>query len=172
VSGADPNSGHLALVELEQHVPQFTLVTQNVDDLHNRAGSQRVIELHGNLTRTKCFEEGDIVTEWEATTKGPPRCPRCGGLLRPDVVWFGEGLPRQALTAAIEATHTCDLFFSVGTSAVVQPAASLPLEARQHGATVVEINPQQTPVTPYMDFVLSGPAGQVLPALVQATWTA
>lgn len=129
---------------------RITIPTDLVDALQNArevavltgAGSQTVIESHGNLARTRCFDEGDIVAEWEATAKGPPRCPRCGSLLRPDVVWFGEGLPRQALAAAIEATRTCDLFFSVGTSAVVQPAASLPIEAKHQGATTVEFNPQ------------------------------
>jgi len=168
VAAAEPNPGHLALAEMEQRVPQFTLITQNVDSLHRRAGSQNVIELHGNITRTKCFDEETIVTSWPDTDEVPPRCPRCHGLLRPDVVWFGEQLPHGALSRAVEAARQSHVFLSVGTSAVVQPAASLPLEAVQNGALTVEINPQPTPISPYMDYVLPGPAGEVLPALVKA----
>ena len=168
VSQAKPNPGHLALAELEQRVPKFTLITQNVDGLHQRAGSRNIAELHGNINRTKCFDEGDIIDSWPPTTELPPRCPRCGGYLRPDVVWFGETLPPQALHAAFEAAQQCDLFFSIGTSALVKPAASLPYEALRRGVTVVEINPDETPLTPYVTFALQGPSGQVLPALVQA----
>lgn len=168
VNQANPNPGHLALAELEQRVPHFTLITQNVDGLHARAGSQHIIELHGNLNRTKCFENDRMVTKWEESDEVPPRCPRCNGLLRPDVVWFGEMLPSGMLTAALEAVHSCHVFLSIGTSAVVQPAASLPTEALRSGAIAVEINPQRTPLTPYMSFHLAGPAGEVLPALVEA----
>src|SRR5574341_154130 len=129
VAKAAPNPGHLALAELERRVPRLTLVTQNVDGLHQQAGSRGVIELHGNLQRTKCFEENVVVEAWPITGAAPPRCPRCGGLLRPDVVWFGEALPQPALAAAVEAAQACDLFFAIGTSALVQPAASLPFEA-------------------------------------------
>ena len=170
VAAAAPNPGHLALAEMEQRRPPFTLITQNVDSLHRRAGSQNVIELHGNITRTKCFDEGTIVTSWPETDEMPPHCPHCHGLLRPDVVWFGEQLPQDALSRAIEAARRSDVFFSVGTSALVQPAASLPLEAVQSGAVTVEINLQPTPISRYMDHVLSGPAGEVLPALVKAVW--
>jgi NAD-dependent deacetylase len=95
-----PNPGHLALADLQRRVPEFFLITQNVDGLHQRAGSQRVIELHGNINRTKCFEEDQVVEKWEETGEVPPRCPRCGGKLRPDVVWFGEMLPPEAMAAA------------------------------------------------------------------------
>lgn len=167
VAKAGPNPGHLALTHLEQMVPYFTLITQNVDDLHRRAGSANPLELHGNIYRTKCFEENVVIESWPETEEIPPRCPRCGGLLRPDVVWFGESLPRQALSAAFAAAESADVFFSVGTSGLVQPAASLPLSAIEQGATVVEVNPNPTPLTPRMDYVLSGPAGEVLPALVE-----
>ncbi len=170
VSQAEPNPGHLALVEMERRAPRFTLITQNVDGLHRRAGSRRVIELHGNIVRTICSRERLVVEQWEETGEKPPRCPRCGGFLRPDVVWFGEMLPAHALQAAIEAAREAQIFFSVGTSAVVQPAASLPFEAVRHGATLVEINLEETPVTPMAHYVLRGPAGVVLPALVEATW--
>ncbi|MFN8455606.1 MAG: NAD-dependent deacylase [Anaerolineae bacterium] len=147
VSQAQPNPGHMALAELEKFVPTFTLITQNVDGLHQRAGSHNVIELHGNINRTKCFEEGVIIDAWPPTAETPPPCPRCGSHLRPDVVWFGENLPPQALEAAIKAAHTCDVFLSIGTSGVVHPAASLPFYALQTGATLVEINPDETPLT-------------------------
>jgi NAD-dependent deacetylase len=167
VTQAKPNPGHLALAELEQCVPKFTLITQNVDGLHQRAGNRNVIELHGNINRTKCFDEGGIIDSWLPTTELPPRCPRCGGLLRPDVVWFGESLPQEALVVAFMAAEQCDLFLSIGTSALVQPAASLPLVALEQGTVVVEINPDTTPLTPRVTHALRGPAGQVLPALVK-----
>jgi NAD-dependent deacetylase len=167
VSQAEPNPGHLALAKLEQHLPHLTLITQNVDGLHRQAGSQNIIELHGNIRRTLCFEEGNVVESWEDSNDVPPRCPRCGGLLRPDVVWFGESLPQAALARAFEAAEQCHLFLSVGTSALVQPAASLPLIALEHGATVVEINPDETVLSHRMTYTLRGPAGQVLPVLVE-----
>lgn len=170
VTDVAPNPGHHALVEIEKRAPQFTLITQNVDGLHQRAGSRDVIELHGNISRTLCFDEGTVVEDWAETDDVPPRCPNCGGRLRPDVVWFGEPLPQRAIEAAAHAARSCDLFFSVGTSAVVQPAASLPHEAIRRGAVTVEINPQSTPLTDRVTYVLPGPSGQVLPALVQAAW--
>jgi NAD-dependent deacetylase len=166
VAQAAPNPGHLALAALEQRVPHFTLITQNVDNLHRQAGSKNVIELHGNIARTICFDDRQVVETWPDTADVPPRCPRCGGLLRPDVVWFGETMPPQALHAAFAAAQECDLFFTIGTSGLVQPAASLPLAAARPGIPVVEINPQETPFTPYAAYVLTGLAGQVLPALV------
>jgi NAD-dependent deacetylase len=165
VAEANPNPAHFALVELEQRVPEFHLITQNVDGLHQRAGSQRVIELHGNITRTKCFDEGTIISKWMDTGELPPKCPNCSGLLRPDVVWFEEALPEAEISLAQQASRDCDVFLSIGTSTVVYPAAALPLEALRRGATVVEINPQSTPLTDKADFVLSGAAGAVLPEL-------
>lgn len=171
VSQAQPNPGHLALTKLEayltSHTSRFTLITQNVDGLHQKAGSQNMVELHGNINRTKCFEEGIIIDTWPPTYEAPPRCPRCGGYLRPDVVWFGENLPSQALEAAVEAAHTCDVFLSIGTSGLVHPAASLPYYALQTGATLVEINPDETPLTPNATYALHGPSGQVLPELLR-----
>lgn len=172
VAAVEPNPGHLALAEMEQHAPRFTLITQNVDSLHQRAGSQTVIELHGNLARVKCSREERIIDDWRETDEGPPRCPYCNAYLRPDVVWFGEMLPHDALAHAIVAARSADIFLSIGTSTLVQPAASLPLEAMEVGAIVVEINPDATPISPRMDFALRGPAGVVLPALVAAAWPA
>jgi NAD-dependent deacetylase len=147
---------------------RFHLITQNVDGLHQRAGSRNVIELHGNITRTKCSEEGTIVSSWKDTGEVPPKCPACGGLLRPDVVWFEEPMPEEEMQQAMTASTHCDFFFSVGTSTVVYPAAALPSEALRSGATVVEINPQPTPFTVQAQFALAGAAGIVLPELVKA----
>jgi NAD-dependent deacetylase len=170
VAGAQPNPGHHALAALARRVPQLTLITQNVDNLHQAAGSADVIELHGNIQRIKCSRDGAPVDEWVDTGEVPPRCPLCGAYLRPDVVWFGESLPAPALFAAVAAARDCDVFFAIGTSALVQPAASLPLEALQRGAVVVEINPEATPLTHAVTYALAGPAGQVLPALLAAAW--
>ena len=167
VSQAAPNPGHLALVALETILPKFTLITQNVDGLHQRAGSQAVIALHGNIMETKCFAQGHPVASWPETDDMPPYCPTCNSLLRPDVVWFGENLPAAEIQTAVQAAESCDIFLAIGTSAIVQPAASLPLIALEHGATAVEINPQTTPLTRWMDFVLTGAAGTVLPILVE-----
>jgi NAD-dependent deacetylase len=171
VSQAQPNPAHLALVEMAHRVPAFTLITQNVDNLHQRAGSQDVIELHGNITRIRCAADGRIITPWQESDQLPPRCPDCNHYLRPDVVWFGENLPRAALERARQETEQCDLFFSIGTSALVQPAASLPLLAVENGAILVEVNPEETPLTHFADYALHGPAGEVLPALLQAVWS-
>jgi NAD-dependent protein deacetylase/lipoamidase len=170
VAKAAPNAGHLALAQLESRFSQpgtrFTLITQNVDGLHQQAGGRDVIELHGNLWRTKCFTEDRVVEAWPPTDEAPPRCPRCGGLLRPDVVWFGEALPRAGLAKATQASRTCDFFLSIGTSALVQPAASLPLIALEQGAVVVEINTDETPLTAQVTYSLRGAAGTILPELV------
>jgi NAD-dependent deacetylase len=170
VGRAQPNPGHVAIAQLEQLVPNFTLITQNIDNLHATAGSQQIVELHGNIRRSKCIAEGHTVTEWDDKEKVPPLCQHCGSLLRPDVVWFGEDLPHSALQASFTAARTCDLFFSVGTSGLVQPAARLPLEAAASGAIVVEVNPQPTPLSPYMDYRLEGLSGVILPTLLAATW--
>lgn len=169
-SAAQPNPGHLALVELAKLFPSFTLVTQNVDGLHTRAGSPDVIELHGSIALTLCFDERTPVSESEYTDDGktPPRCPRCGGLLRPGVVWFNESLPPAALSRAERAAQSCDALLSIGTSSLVHPAAGLPLLAKQNGALLVEVNPSPTPLTRHADAVLQGPAGQLLPELVRA----
>jgi len=165
-----PNPGHFALAKLEQRLPRCTLVTQNVDGLHQRAGSRRVLELHGNITRTKCFAENTLVDAWEDCGEVPPRCPRCGGLLRPDVVWFGEMLPLEICEEAEEAARSCDLFLCVGTSTQVQPAAELPFLALRAGADVLEVNPQPTPLSRHATWVLRAPSGHALPALLEAAW--
>jgi NAD-dependent deacetylase len=161
-----PNPGHLALAQIESRFPRVLVITQNVDGLHQRAGSRRLVELHGNLNRTKCCECAAPADNWADDGQVPPRCPACGGLLRPDVVWFNEALPTAALSAAREAAAACGVFLSIGTSGLVEPAASLPFEALRSGAVVVEINPQPTPLSDRATFVLRGPAGVVLPELV------
>lgn len=172
VEEAEPNAGHRALVDLEGHVPGLSVITQNVDDLHNRAGSSTVIELHGNITRSYCMDceqPADAEAVDAAIQEGEPaRCSECNGLIRPDVVWFGEMLPPKAIDRADAATNRADVFLSIGTSAVVYPAAQLPLDARANGAYVAEINPEATGITGEIDESIRGPAGDVLPALRDA----
>lgn len=172
VTEAEPNAAHRALADLEALVPSVTVITQNVDDLHNRAGSRSVWELHGNITRNYCIDceqEASPERVDDAIEQGEPAtCTACGGLIRPDVVWFGEMLPPNVLQKASQAADSADVFLSIGTSAVVHPAARLPLQARDAGAFVAEINPESTPVTSIADAVLQGPAGTHVPALVEA----
>lgn len=172
IAQSEPNPGHLALASLEKMALKrgqgFTLITQNVDHLHQQAGSQAIIELHGNIFRSKCAQcQQQPSSELPKVTTGSelPRCPSCGGLYRPDVVWFGENLPRDALQRAFEKSNNCDLFLSIGTSAKVQPAASLPIMAVQNGATLVEINPNPTPLTPTVNYAIQDNAGQILPLI-------
>jgi NAD-dependent deacetylase len=171
LAGARPNPAHLALAAIERRVPRFLLITQNVDGLHQAAGSTRVVELHGNIGRVRCSRGCGVVVRWDdAGADEPPRCPGCGAFLRPDVVWFEEMLPPEALDAADAAARECEVLLVVGTAAEVYPAAALPDAARACGATVVEVNPQPTALTAQADHVLRGAAGVVLPVLVAATW--
>jgi NAD-dependent deacetylase len=165
-----PNPSHIALKEMGSHIPDFYMITQNVDGLHQKAGSKQVIELHGNITRIKCSHGCGVILEWEDTPGRVPTCPRCGNKLRPDVVWFGETLPRKEIEAALEAARTCQIFFSIGTSSLVQPAASLALLAKQRGAVLVEINTEETPLTPSADYYFRGKSGEILPELVRQVW--
>lgn len=170
VARAEPNAGHRALVELAARVPHLTLVTQNVDSLHQRAGSSGVLELHGNIMRTVCFgcrtPSGGLVD----LTRGVPRCGFCGDLLRPDVVWFGEALPADTLTRAALESRQANLFLSAGTSSLVYPAASLPFEALTGGAALLEVNPDPTPLSTRARWSLRGPSGEILPALLAAAF--
>jgi NAD-dependent deacetylase len=160
------NPGHEVLASWEKFFPTFHVITQNIDGLHQKAGSQNIIELHGNIWKLRCTGEGTI-TENYTNPLGeiPPHCPNCGALLRPHVVWFGESLDGAILQSAFALSSSCEMMFVIGTSAVVQPAASLPLQAREYGATVVEINPDPTPLTPYVDFSFRGKAGEILPKI-------
>ncbi|MFP4649141.1 MAG: SIR2 family NAD-dependent protein deacylase [Halorhodospira sp.] len=161
---AEPNAAHCALAAWAKVLRWLQVVTQNVDGLHQRAGSEHVIELHGNIHRDRPFQ-GALAPGVDAPEL--PRCPHSGALLRPDVVWFGEQLPAGALDGAVSAVRDADLMLSVGTSALVQPAASLPLEALERDIPVIEINREPTPLTPVANWSFHGSAGALLPALVE-----
>ena len=169
VEQAQPNSGHFALAEIGALTLSFTLVTQNIDDLHERAGSSQILHLHGRIARFHCnlcqFEHA--LTSHERVASQPPHCMNCGGLVRPSVVWFGEMLPNRVLDRAWREAERCDLILVVGTSGVVYPAAQLPFVARHAGGRVIEINPEETPVAEIADISLTGPSGQLLPQLAE-----
>ena len=155
VGQAQPHAGHAALIRLEELVNELTIVTQNVDGLHQRAGSGRVLELHGNILQSICSSSMRVIDEeWIRDAQEiPPKSPFVdGALARPGVVWFGEALPGDVLDEAIRVIGNCDVCMVIGTSAVVEPAASLPLMAKRSGAYLIEINPQETPLSPYTDF--------------------
>jgi NAD-dependent deacetylase len=169
VKRAVPNPAHRALATLEERLEDaFTLVTQNVDGLHRRAGSRRVLELHGDLLRTICSVDRDPVDEEEIADGEPPPCPRCGAPLRPDVVWFGEMLPAGTLREAFEAASNCDLMLVVGTSGRVHPAAALVPVALESGARVVVVDPGEPGWSHPRVHHLRGEAGRVLPGLVDS----
>ena len=164
VAKAEPNPGHVALAALAEVVPRLTLVTQNVDSLHQRAGSADVIEFHGNIFEDRCFDENRVVDcDHDA---GVPVCPDCGSHVRPGVVWFGETIPESALNRSFAAAADCDVFLSVGTSSLVFPAAGLGDIAREADAIVAEINPNPTEMSSRFHFSIAGNAGTVLPELV------
>lgn len=168
VAAAHPNAGHAALAALQTEVT-LDLITQNVDGLHLRAGSTDVVEFHGNLFEDRCDACGYSGTGAVAAEAGfVPHCPRCNAVLRPGVVLFGEMIPEDGLSAATAASESCDLFLSIGTSSQVYPAASFAEFAKARGATLVEVNPEYTPLTPLADYALTGPAAEVLPALLAA----
>jgi NAD-dependent deacetylase len=164
IAPCEPNAAHHTLAEMEATLPEFTLVTQNVDGLHQAAGSQRVLELHGNIWRTRCTACDWVGEDHRVPLpQVPPRCPACDQLLRPDVVWFGESLPSHVLTAAGKAASSCRWMLVIGTSAVVYPAAALPEIACRNGAHLVEVNVSPTPLTPMADEVVHGPASEEVP---------
>jgi NAD-dependent deacetylase len=166
IAEAVPNAGHRALAELERRVPRFTVITQNVDGLHDRAGNVSVLKVHGDIWTLRCTlcerERRDLRPRLEEI---PPHCS-CGGMERPGVVWFGEGLPDTVWEKAVRSTREADLFFVIGTSAVVHPAAGLVYLAKSSGAKVVEINVDDTPVSPTVDICWRAPAAEALPALL------
>lgn len=165
IERVQPNSAHIVLAEMEHYYPDFVISTQNIDGLHEKAGSSIVYELHGSILRNRCNECGRFVEHIKLDSV--PRCP-CGGLIRPDVVWFGEMLPLDILDKSYAAAQHADVYFSIGTSAAVYPAAYLPLEAKNYGAFVIEINLDNTELTNYVDVSYRGKAGEILPLL----WTA
>ena len=167
LSKCTPNPAHLALAALEKAKPGFVLITQNVDGLHAQAGSRNILELHGNTWRTRCPSCGRLEEDRRTEVPYPPLCPDCGAMVRPDVVWFGESLDPEILDRSARACRDCDVFLVVGTSAVVYPAASLTPLAKRSGAVVIEINLEPTPNTDQTDFSLIGPAGQIMPRLIE-----
>ncbi|MBX5494050.1 MAG: NAD-dependent deacylase [Bryobacteraceae bacterium] len=167
IAAAEPNPGHLALVELERRIPRFTLITQNVDGLHDRAGSRKILKLHGDIWTDRCTVCGSEVVRQpgEKASTQPPRC-ECGGIRRPGVVWFGEPLPADVWRKAEEAVQNADVMLVIGTSAVVYPAAGLAPLAVSRGAKVVEVNLEKTPFSSMVDCSIQGKAGEILPKLL------
>jgi NAD-dependent deacetylase len=169
IAEVKPNLGHFAIAELEKRLgDNFSLVTQNVDGLHNRAGSQRILKIHGDIWWTLCLACNKIQSDFRVPLPQlPPFCP-CGGTLRPGVVWFGESLPELTWQQALDAARACDVFLLIGTSAVVYPAASLAPLAQRNGARVIEINMEETPLSGSVDLSLRGPSGELLPQLIDS----
>ncbi|NDJ79189.1 MAG: NAD-dependent deacylase [Chloroflexi bacterium] len=175
LADAKPNPGHYALAEMEALVPQLVLVTQNIDGLHQEAGSSDVVLLHGDIRLNKCHAncQGNPThinieeLEWDRNA-GPPVCPRCGAWVRPDVVWYEELLPPAAIERAFNLSEVADVMLVVGTSGVTQPAASLPFAAKRAGGTLIEVNPEPSQITAIADHYLPGPSGEVLPQIVAA----
>jgi len=161
-----PNRGHEAIAEMEKRYDDFLLITQNVDGLHMKAGSRKMVELHGNIWKTRCLAEGDVTENLETPlTVIPPRC-ECGAMLRPHIVWYGESLDPDVIERAFTAAQECDVFIVAGTSSNVQPAASLSTIAKEAGAFVIEINIEATPATGVVDVSLRGKSGDILPLLL------
>jgi NAD-dependent deacetylase len=165
VSGLKPNPAHYALVELGKRFRDFTIITQNVDGLHALAGTSDVLELHGNIWRVRCVSCGMVSGNRKVPIEIPPLC-ECGGLLRPDIVWFGESLPEEVVERAFKALERTDFILVIGTSGIVQPTASFAATAKGNGAFLVEINLERTPLSDIMDIVVLGKAGEVLPKLL------
>jgi NAD-dependent deacetylase len=169
---AEPSQAHYALVDLEQHYPSFTLITQTIDGLHWRAGSRDLVELNGCLRRSRCFEAGHVISAWEDVGESPPRCPHCGSVLRPGVVLFGEGLPEWELRKARAAVEQCEVFMCVGDVGAIEPVASFPFVAKRVGALVLAIDAEESIYTLMADHVIYEPLGQVLRELVQLVGSA
>ncbi len=167
IARCEPNAAHFTLVEMEQALPpgHLAIITQNVDGLHQKAGSRNVLALHGDIWTVRCLSCGFRAEDRRVPLPEiPPRCPHCGGLLRPDVVWFGETLPYAVLNQAFAVAQAADLMLVIGTSAVVQPAASLAVVAKRHGARLIEFNIERTPLSDEADEVILGSVDETLPA--------
>ncbi len=169
IAKTKPNPGHVALAKMEENGIIKTIITQNVDGLHQRAGSKNVLELHGSIWRVRCInpECGYKARIRESPREIPPRCPKCGSLLRPDVVWFGEPLPSRVWEQAVMEASNADLIIVVGTSGVVMPAAMIPLLVKQHGGVIIEVNVESSNITISADVFLRGRAGEILPRLAE-----
>ena len=171
-----PNPGHYAIASMEERFARFTLITQNIDNLHRVAGTREIVELHGNIWRVRCTNPGceRATLAWENREVPldplPPKCEACENLLRPHVVWFGEMLDSEQLRRAMVAVDDCDYLIVAGTSAVVQPAASMPMTASRGGAFVLEVNPEPTEISPYMSEAVQEPSGVALPRLLEAAF--
>jgi len=163
---AKPNAAHLAIAEMQNHFKNVTVVTQNIDNFHRRAGSSNIFELHGNIERNFCINCKKYYNEELDFSAGVPKCD-CGGLIRPDVVWFGEYLPEDQFLGGEKAAINSDVFFVVGTSAVVYPAAGLVYTAKQSGSTIVEINIEETPLSSIANYSFFGKAGEILPRILE-----
>jgi NAD-dependent deacetylase len=162
-----PNNAHIIMAEMEKHFKKVAVATQNIDNLHRRAGSKTVYELHGNIERNYCVKCNTFYTSDNFNYEGKvPKC-KCGGLIRPDIVWFGEMLPQDVFSSATRDANNCDVIFVVGTSAVVYPAAYIPIDAKRYGAYVVEINLERTDLTPIADESYFGKAGEIMPVLLE-----
>ena len=167
IHDSQPNEGHLTIARMQKYFDKVTVVTQNIDNLHRRAGSKDIFELHGNIERNFCVSCKEFYNEELDFSKGVPKC-KCGGLIRPDVVWFGEMLPEDQFRDGESASVNSDMFFVVGTSAVVYPAAGLVYAAKQGGAVIVEINIEETEVSSIADYSFFGESGKVLPEILNA----
>ena len=172
IDKTQPNQGHFALAELERRKEKFTLITQNIDGLHQVAGSQNIIEIHGNIWEVKC-EKCELITKnYEAPlTNLPPRCKNCEEIIRPNVVWFGEIIPMEVIDSALLAIEESSLMIIIGTSGIVEPAASMGLMAKQHGKKVIEINLETTPHTGIYDISIQAKSSEILPLLYEASAT-
>lgn len=167
IGKAEPNAGHIAIKKLEDKFENFLLITQNVDGLHGRTGNKKVVEIHGNLWRVQCMKEGTTSMLMDVPlSEIPPKC-KCGALLRPDVVWFGESIPTQALEQSFRALEVCDTLIVAGTSGAVYPVASFPQTVKSNGGFVIEINTEATPISSIADISLYGRSGEILPELVK-----
>ncbi len=164
IASCEPNPAHYALAEWEERGLLKAVITQNVDGLHRRAGSKRVFEVHGNIWAVKCTN-CSYRSRLDQPVKGVPCCPECGELLRPDVVWFGESLDREVMSMVYDELNRADVCIVIGTSAVVQPAASFPLVVKKHGGSIIEVNIESTPLTGASDLTLRGKAGEILPTI-------
>lgn len=168
IADAQPNAGHYALADFEKYIPNCTVITQNVDRLHQRAGTKNILELHGNIIENHCVTcNSPYIQDIDIQSKELPFCSNCGGNIRPSVVWFGENLPDGIYEKAEYSAGHCDVFFSIGTSVEVYPAAYLPFTAKNRGAFCVEINPTSTSFTPYANIAIQEKSGDCLPRIVE-----
>jgi NAD-dependent deacetylase len=171
IAEAEPNPGHIALARMERHYPEFLLCTQNVDDLHERAGSRKMVKLHGDAWQMRCLDNGDVfdTRDFDSPDEFPdetlPRCPDCGSLCRPNIVWFGEFVPREPMMAAVSSCAGCEVMLIVGTSGEVSSGYGFAEYALANNAKIVEVNPSEGALTRYAHFWIPEPAGVALPRI-------